>query len=92
MTEPTHVVLQQIRNLNDVYDQFARQLELPADFGRNLDALHDVLSGSVAGPVVITWRGCLQSLPLLGQDQFDNLLGVLNEVAGERSDLEVRLA
>ncbi|GAA5785513.1 hypothetical protein GCM10007860_04500 [Chitiniphilus shinanonensis] len=92
MTEPKQAVLQQIRTLDDVYDQLSHQLDLPGHFGRNLDALYDVLRASVEGPLVITWRGCLQSLPLLGQEQFDALLGVLNEVAGERDDIQIRLA
>ncbi|UXY14029.1 barstar family protein [Chitiniphilus purpureus] len=90
MTEPRQATLAQIRSLDDVYDQLARQLDFPADFGRNLEALHDQLTGSLPGPVRIVWRGCLQSAPLLGP-QFDELLGTLNDASGERADLEIVL-
>ncbi|WP_255989181.1 barstar family protein [Chitinolyticbacter albus] len=91
MAEPRRAVLNNIRSMNDIYDQLARQLGFPADFGRNLDALHDVLTGSLEGPVQIVWRGCLQALPVLGQEQFEALLATFNDVAGERSDVEVMI-
>lgn len=45
-----------IRSLDDLYDQLSKRLSLPKHFGRNLDALWDVLSTDVEGPFEITWR------------------------------------
>jgi hypothetical protein len=39
-----------IHSLDDLYDQISTRLSLPAHFGRNLDALWDVLSTDVEGP------------------------------------------
>ncbi|MCK7468404.1 MAG: barstar family protein [Desulfosudis oleivorans] len=47
-----------IRSLDDLYDQLASRLSLPAHFGRNLDALWDVLSTDIEGPFEIVWKHC----------------------------------
>jgi RNAse (barnase) inhibitor barstar len=36
--------------LAELYDEFSRQMVLPREFGRNLDAHWDVLSSDVEGP------------------------------------------
>jgi len=68
------------------YDELARQLELPAHFGRNLDALWDALTGDVEGPLEIVWEDCETASAKLGAD-YAKLAGLLKEVAAERTDL-----
>ena len=72
--------------LDKVYDAFERQLGLKHGFGRNLDALWDVLTTDVRGPIEVVWhqRGAL------GQDG-ERLLATLNEVARERKDFRLIL-
>lgn len=70
------------------YDELTRQLELPAHFGRNLDALWDTLSGDVEGPLEIVWEGCDAASARLGAD-YPKLVGVLKEVAAERDDVKL---
>ncbi len=81
---------QGIRSLDDFYDEISRQLSLPAYFGRNLDALWDVLSTDVEGPVEITWRNARSSKQAMGED-FEKVLKVLKELEGEREDFKVIL-
>lgn len=83
-------VLHDIHTLAQFYDQLQRQLALPAHFGRNLDALWDALSTDVAGPFEIVWRGAQQSRASLGAD-YDKLLALLGELAGERDDFTLKL-
>jgi ribonuclease inhibitor len=75
-----------IKSLDDVYDALARQLDLPRHFGRNLDALYDVLSTDVAGPIKITWK-CPQTARAVLGDQYDKITAVLKAVARERKDV-----
>jgi ribonuclease inhibitor len=79
-----------IRSLADVYATMARALGLPAHFGRNLDALHDALTGDVPGPVEIVWRDHRLSEAALGAD-YARLLAVLTDAGAARDDLSLIL-
>jgi len=46
----------EIRSLEEFYDVISQRLSLPKHFGRNLDALWDVLTTDVKGPVKIIWE------------------------------------
>ena len=83
-------VLNDIHTLAQFYDELARQLAFPAHFGRNLDALWDVLTGDVAGPFEIVWEGPAQAQVSLGLD-YDKLITLLNDLAAERDDFTFTL-
>ena len=83
-------VLRDIRTLAQFYDELARQLAFPAHFGRNLDALWDVLTGEVAGPFEIVWEGAAQAQANLGLD-YAKLIILLNDLAAERDDFTFTL-
>lgn len=68
------------------YDELARQLAFPSHFGRNLDALWDVLTGDVEGPLEIVWEDCDSAAAKLGVE-YAKLAGLLKEVAAERDDI-----
>ena len=74
----------------DFYAALERQLELPGYFGRNLDALWDVLTGDVAGPLEIVWQDADLSRQIMG-DEFHDITALLLEVAEEREDITVTL-
>lgn len=78
-------VLRDIRTLTQFYDELAHQLAFPAYFGRNLDALWDVLTGEVAGPIEIVWEGSAQAEANLGAD-YAKLVALFNDLAAERDD------
>jgi ribonuclease inhibitor len=78
-----------IRSLKDFYDEISEQLEFPGHFGRNLDALWDVLVTDVAGPVEILWEDSGLSKSSMGKD-FDRIANLLKEVEKERGDFKVR--
>lgn len=77
-----------IRSLEDFYDQIARELRFPAYFGRNLDALWDVLTTDVEGPVQLIWEDSAVSKKSMGKD-FEKVLTLLEELQKERSDFRV---
>jgi len=77
-----------IQSINDVYDELSRQLGFPAHFGRNLDALYDVLSADLPGPCQIIWRSAKTSKAVLG-DRYEKIKAVLKQVAAERKDIKV---
>ena len=83
-------VLRDIRTLAHFYDELARQLAFPAHFGRNLDALWDVLTGEVAGPFEIVWEQSAQAQANLGLD-YAKLVILLNDLAAERDDFTFTL-
>ena len=76
--------------LDKVYDALQRQLALPDHFGRNLDALWDVLTTDVRGPVTVVWRDPIRARAALGPD-YDRLVETLRDVAAERSDFRLVL-
>jgi ribonuclease inhibitor len=76
-----------IDTLEDIYDEVERQLTLPY-FGRNLDALWDVLTREIEDPVEILWRESDVSRARLGPD-FDRVTALLREVAEDRPDVYV---
>jgi len=74
-----------IQSLADFYDQLSGLMKLPAHFGRNLDALRDVLTADVEGPFEINWTHADNSRKLMGRD-FDRVMNLLRELEEERDD------
>ena len=83
-------VLSDIQTLAQFYDELARQLAFPPHFGRNLDALWDVLTGEVAGPIEIVWEESAKAQANLGLD-YAKLIILLNDLAAERDDFTITL-
>jgi ribonuclease inhibitor len=79
-----------IRSLDDLYDQLSMKLALPEHFGRNLDALWDVLSTDVEGPFEIVWKHADESKKFMGKD-FDRAVKLLKELKEERDDFEMKI-
>ena len=79
-----------IRSLDDLYDQISTIINLPAYFGRNLDALRDVLSTDVDGPFEIIWKHVDDSRKLMGKD-FDRVVKLLRELEKERDDFKLKI-
>ncbi|MDR3410380.1 MAG: barstar family protein [Formivibrio sp.] len=80
-----------IRSLEDFYRQLAAQTALPAHFGHNLDALFDVLTTEIAGPMIIVWHHHDASAPFLGHEHYTALLSVLHDAANRRPDIQLFL-
>ena len=79
-----------VRSLGGLYDEMARQLSFPPHFGRNLDALWDVLVSDVEGPVDLVWNEADLSRRSMGVD-FERVLEVLLYAEKEREDFHVQL-
>jgi ribonuclease inhibitor len=79
-----------VRSLGGFYDEIARQLSFPPHFGRNLDALWDVLVADVEGPVELVWNEADLSRRTMGAD-FERVLEVLLDAEKEREDFHVHL-
>ncbi len=80
-----------VGSLEDFYRQLAAQAELPGHFGRNLDALFDVLSADLAGPLQIVWHRHDEARSRLGEAHYGALLAVLEDAASSRGDIELVL-
>ncbi len=78
-----------MRSLDDLYDALSIQLSMPGHFGRNLDALWDVLSTDV-GPFEIVWKHAGDSKKLMGKD-FDRVVKLLKNIQKERDDFMLRI-
>ncbi len=79
-----------IHSLDDFYDQLIQQLALPKQFGRNLDALWDVLSIDIEGPYEIAWHSSQTSRAVMGQN-FERIMKVFHELESERNDFTLIL-
>ena len=78
------------RSKRSVIGRIARDLDLPAHFGHNLDALYDSLTTDVKGPIEIMWRRVDSARKRLGPD-FTAIVDVLQQVARERADFTLEL-
>jgi ribonuclease inhibitor len=67
-----------------VFDALAHDLAFPPHWGRNLDALYDVLRRDIAGPLEIVWRAPARN------PELDAIRTVLRDVAHERSDVTLK--
>ena len=79
-----------IRSLDDLYDQISTRFSLPAHFGRNLDALWDVLSTDIEGPFEIVWEHSADSKKLMGKD-FNRATKLLKDLQKERNDFTLKI-
>ncbi|MDA8099936.1 MAG: barstar family protein [Nitrospiraceae bacterium] len=79
-----------VRSLEDFYDQLAARLPLPEHFGRNLDALWDVLSTEIEGPFEIAWKNSHASRKAMGPD-YDRVLKLLQDLKQERKDFRLKI-
>ena len=77
-----------IRSLEEFYDVISMKLSLPGYFGRNLDALWDVLTTDVKGPVEIIWEDSAVSKQAMGPI-YDRVSALLADVQKERADFRV---
>ncbi len=80
-----------IGSLDDLYDRISILLNLSEHFGRNLDAIWDVLSTDVEGPFEIIWRQADQSKKLMGKD-FNRVVKLFKELEKERDDFKLKIA
>jgi len=78
------------KSLDAVYDILARDLGLPAHFGRNLDALYDALTGDVEGPFEIVVADAKSLEAALGC-KGAALVRLLRDLAKARADAKVEL-
>lgn len=65
--------------------RLARELGFPAHFGHNLDALYDVLTTDLPGPIEILWRGDRRRLA--ADPELGPVLSTLEQAARDRADL-----
>lgn len=86
MTRRCVIQGRRVCSLADLYETLGRQLGFPDHFGANLDALYDVLTGDVPGPIEIVWRDHGTSAAMLGAD-YGRVLAVLRDAAAARGDL-----
>ncbi len=78
------------RSKRAVLARLAGELGFPPHFRPNLDALFDVLTTDVAGPVTIDWRLTENARKALGGD-YAAIARTLTEAAQARDDLTLRL-
>jgi len=57
-----------IKNMDDFHDQISKALPFPDYYGRNFDALWDVLSRDIEKPYEIIWKDHTRSEEILGKD------------------------
>jgi ribonuclease inhibitor len=79
-----------IHSKEDFYDCLARELSLPGYFGHNLDALWDMLTATVEGPIALIWEHSETSEHAMPED-FAQIKQVLMDAAQERRDLTIEI-
>ncbi len=84
----THIEFVNVASAEDFYAQLEGQLDLEYAMGHNLDAVYDVLSTDIEGPVEMVWHDSGFSRVALG-DWYGRIADVLNIVSSERDDFRV---
>ena len=79
-----------MHSLDDFYNRISTIKDMPEHFGRNLDALWDVLSTNVEGPFEIIWKKADVSKKLMGKD-FDRVVKLLRDLEEERDDFKLKI-
>ncbi|RPH88177.1 MAG: barnase inhibitor [Deltaproteobacteria bacterium] len=79
-----------IRSLDDLFAQLSSRLSLPAHFGRNLDALWDVLCTDIEGPFEIVWKHADESKQLMGRD-YNRAVKLFKNLEKERDDFKLKI-
>jgi len=69
----------------EFHTAISRALNFPTYYGRNLDALFDVLGADVERPVVLVWKNFAASKASMG-DGFDRIVNVLRRVESQDAE------
>jgi ribonuclease inhibitor len=77
-----------IQSLSDFYDEITQALSLPGYFGRNLDALSDVLTTDIEGPFEIVWESSSASKKTMKKD-YSKIAALLKLIARQRDDFKI---
>ncbi len=72
-----------IGSIDDFHRVIADALDFPGYYGRNLNALWDMLSGSVERPLHLAWLNSTSSNALMGEDAFESVVMCLQAVQSE---------
>ncbi len=78
----------QVRDSAELYDQIASVWDLPDWFGRNLDALWDVLGDLAASPLLVIWTG-YRELADVDPDLAQTVLELLRDASTQARALAV---
>ncbi len=76
-----------INTVNDFHTEIAALLRLPEWYGRNLDALWDLLTGHVDTNVKLIWKNHSVSKDRLG-NEFDKIISVFLDLRKSEPDFE----
>lgn len=77
-----------IHSLDEFYNEIGRLLNFPDHFGRNLDALWDLLSTDIKGPLELIWEASATSKKSMGKD-FARVSVLLRDIERAREDFMV---
>jgi len=71
-----------ITSEDDFHAKIAKAMDFPGHYGRNLDALWDILSGDLPQPTNLIWKNAAKSQIRLGP-VFDEIVNVLKEAQAQ---------
>lgn len=77
-----------IQSLNELHEFLAKLKFFPSYYGKNLDALWDVLTTYIEGPIYIIWKSHELSKNKFGED-FDEVKKILVYASKDRDDLTI---
>ena len=85
------ITLQNLRNQKDFFEQIASQLTLPEHCGHKLDALWDVLTTDIEGPIDFIWLATPIDADALGSS-FAAICVFFQALVAERDDISFTLS
>ncbi len=71
-----------IRSEADFHRKISEAMDFPSYYGKNLDALWDILSTDIERPITLVWENAALSKESMG-DSFYKIVDLLNRVAAQ---------
>jgi ribonuclease inhibitor len=79
----TQIVGKNIKTRDDLHNQLAKDLHFPKYYGKNLDAMFDVLIADVSGPTTIRIKNVPLLKARLGAEYVEAFIQAISEAAEE---------
>ncbi|MBY0413430.1 MAG: barstar family protein [Bdellovibrionales bacterium] len=81
----------EVKSQEDLHGMFAKQLNFPANYGKNLDALYDTLSTDSSGQAVIKIKSLSILKSKLGNDYVEALIRTISDASADNPKIVLLL-
>lgn len=81
-----------VKSKSEFYDRIYYEFDVADYAANNLDALHDILTTDIEGPIEIVWGDLDGSASEMTWDEVNKILSVFRSVESDREDFILRIS